>query len=479
LRVDGTGSTFGALRPVAQVTRRGIRLMVGVVGTIFMEVERGPAIVRLFAIAGLLWLTILLGTRRKISWAGHAGPTIFVRWDVCGSRSCRRRSARRGSSWRPHRHLRCRRPPFRAKDLEHEAGTRDVRRQAVCTAISMRCSWVASLVIVEDKRQRSSQARPNVTMPRRALIRQKIHRGAVDAIAQKCRRRPIRKDVAQMAAAAAAMHLRPRHAMASILGALHGAFEGIVEARPAGAAFEFFGRDEKALATSGADEGAGSLFMIQGAAAGRLRTMRAHDSILFRREKAPPLFLGMGDFKSFAWHGARPQFKPTKKASYIQIGDVQCVFLDEFAAGLDNIAHQLDENIIGVITFLDLDLQKRPRLTVERRLPCSAASGKCPFARLPSPRREDRPAPAPDVGEHEAGHTRRRKMMDNVLHQAKLALAAGTPYCQRLSSRSRSPPQSPKNRPDCGAAPSPPASDFLRQGPARPGQNFRRVPTQG
>jgi len=36
-------------------------LMVGVVGTIFMEVERGPAIVRLFAIAGLLWLTILLG----------------------------------------------------------------------------------------------------------------------------------------------------------------------------------------------------------------------------------------------------------------------------------------------------------------------------------------------------------------------------------------------------------------------------------
>src|SRR3984893_780207 len=111
------------------------------------------------------------------------------------------------------------------------------------------------------------------------------------------------ESVAQMAAAAAAMHLRPRNAMASILGALHGAFEGIVEARPAGAAFEFFGRDEKTLATSGADEGAGALFMIQGAAAGRLRTMRAHDSILFRREKAPPLFLGMGDFKKFclAW----------------------------------------------------------------------------------------------------------------------------------------------------------------------------------
>jgi cytochrome c oxidase subunit IV len=36
-------------------------LMVGVVGTIFMEVGRGPEIVRLFAVASLLWLSILLG----------------------------------------------------------------------------------------------------------------------------------------------------------------------------------------------------------------------------------------------------------------------------------------------------------------------------------------------------------------------------------------------------------------------------------
>lgn len=35
--------------------------MIGVVGTIFMEVERGPDIVRLFAAASLLWLCILLG----------------------------------------------------------------------------------------------------------------------------------------------------------------------------------------------------------------------------------------------------------------------------------------------------------------------------------------------------------------------------------------------------------------------------------
>jgi hypothetical protein len=36
-------------------------LMVGVVGTIFMEVGRGPEIVRLFAVAALLWLSMLLG----------------------------------------------------------------------------------------------------------------------------------------------------------------------------------------------------------------------------------------------------------------------------------------------------------------------------------------------------------------------------------------------------------------------------------
>jgi cytochrome c oxidase subunit IV len=36
-------------------------LMVGAVGMFFMQVGRGPMIVRLFAVAGLLWLTVLLG----------------------------------------------------------------------------------------------------------------------------------------------------------------------------------------------------------------------------------------------------------------------------------------------------------------------------------------------------------------------------------------------------------------------------------
>ena len=36
-------------------------LMVWVVGTVFMEVGQGPEIVRLFAVAGLLWLSFQLG----------------------------------------------------------------------------------------------------------------------------------------------------------------------------------------------------------------------------------------------------------------------------------------------------------------------------------------------------------------------------------------------------------------------------------
>jgi hypothetical protein len=47
-----------ALRPVILIPAV---LMVGIAGTVFMEVRHGPAIVRLFAAASLLWLSVLLG----------------------------------------------------------------------------------------------------------------------------------------------------------------------------------------------------------------------------------------------------------------------------------------------------------------------------------------------------------------------------------------------------------------------------------
>jgi cytochrome c oxidase subunit 4 len=36
-------------------------LMVALVGFVFMRVRSGPSVVRVFALAGLVWLTILLG----------------------------------------------------------------------------------------------------------------------------------------------------------------------------------------------------------------------------------------------------------------------------------------------------------------------------------------------------------------------------------------------------------------------------------
>src|SRR5262249_40873203 len=64
-------------------------------------------------------------------------------------------------------------------------------------------------------------------------LRLEAHGHAVDAVAQVCRRWSVLEYVAEMAAAAAAMHLGARHAVAAILGALHRAPDRIVAAPPA------------------------------------------------------------------------------------------------------------------------------------------------------------------------------------------------------------------------------------------------------
>jgi cytochrome c oxidase subunit IV len=56
------GVTFLRLEPSARpLVLIPAVLMVLVVGVVFMEAGQGPGIVRLFAAAGLFWLTILLG----------------------------------------------------------------------------------------------------------------------------------------------------------------------------------------------------------------------------------------------------------------------------------------------------------------------------------------------------------------------------------------------------------------------------------
>jgi hypothetical protein len=51
----------------------------------------------------------------------------------------------------------------------------------------------------------------------------------------------------------------------------------------------------------------------------------------------------------------------------VQIGDTEGVGLDEVAAGLDEVAHQGREGLLGRVGVADLDLQERADFRVERR----------------------------------------------------------------------------------------------------------------
>src|SRR6516164_9131524 len=129
----------------------------------------------------------------------------------------------------------------------------------------------------------------------RDSLRLEVHRHAVDAIALVGRRGAVVEDVAEVAAAAAAMHLGAQHAIAAIDLLLDRARNRIIEARPAGAALEFPGRHEQRLAAAHTGKRAGALFVVEGAAAGRLGAMRAHDPVLLGREQAPPLLVRVRD----------------------------------------------------------------------------------------------------------------------------------------------------------------------------------------
>ena len=61
------------------------------------------------------------------------------------------------------------------------------------------------------------------------------------------------------------MHLGAEHPVTPVFRELDGSLERIVEARPARPALKLAGRGEERLAASGADEGAGPLFVIQSA----------------------------------------------------------------------------------------------------------------------------------------------------------------------------------------------------------------------
>src|SRR5580693_3754815 len=108
-------------------------------------------------------------------------------------------------------------------------------------------------------------------------------------------RRAVVEDVAEMAAAAAAVHLGAHHAPAAVARGIDRARLRIVETRPAGAALELLLRGEQRLPAAGAIKRAGAFFVIERAAARPFGAVLAHDVELLGREQLLPLGFGVRD----------------------------------------------------------------------------------------------------------------------------------------------------------------------------------------
>src|SRR6516164_2621212 len=140
------------------------------------------------------------------------------------------------------------------------------------------------------------------TLAGRALARRRIcrveHQGiAVHAIAQAGRLRSIIKDVAEMAAATAAVHFGSRDAQGPVLGGADRVLKRPVKARPAGATLEFgLGRKQRQIATR-AGEGSFAMFFQQRTRPWALGALLAQDVILLRRELRAPLCVGLFDLE--------------------------------------------------------------------------------------------------------------------------------------------------------------------------------------
>ena len=98
-----------------------------------------------------------------------------------------------------------------------------------------------------------------------------------------------------MSAAAGAVDLDPRHAVAAIDGRVDGAVERIPEAWPTRPALELRIRGEQRLTAAGTAERAAALFHIERAAAGPFGSVFPKHAELFWGECFPPLRLGLGD----------------------------------------------------------------------------------------------------------------------------------------------------------------------------------------
>src|SRR5260221_2193887 len=123
----------------------------------------------------------------------------------------------------------------------------------------------------------------------RALaLRLELHRDAVHAIAFAGRLRAVLGDVAEMAAAAAAMHFGARIDELVIGRRPHRAVERRPEARPTGAAVVLGVRREQLLVAAGANVDTGIVALVERARTGALGDVAAQHGVLLLAQALAP-----------------------------------------------------------------------------------------------------------------------------------------------------------------------------------------------
>src|SRR5438552_7617054 len=135
---------------------------------------------------------------------------------------------------------------------------------------------------------------------RRRLAGVEIERHAVQAIAQPGRLRPVLEDMAEMPAAAAAMHLGAGHEEAAVGIGLDPVLERRREARPAGTAVELGAGVEQGLAAAGAVIDPGAVLLVERAHPGALGAVLAQHPVLLGREAPAPLFVAQRNLECLA-----------------------------------------------------------------------------------------------------------------------------------------------------------------------------------
>src|SRR5882724_3650751 len=120
---------------------------------------------------------------------------------------------------------------------------------------------------------------------------------SVDAVPQARRLRPVVEDVAEMAAAAAAVNFGAQHAEGAVLGLADGIVDRLIETRPAGPALEFRLRGEQWQVAAGAGEDALAVLFQKRARARALGAFLAQDVILLRRQLRAPFSVGLFDLE--------------------------------------------------------------------------------------------------------------------------------------------------------------------------------------